>query len=65
MENRIANMSLEERRCGEPKRISDILAELLARYESRFPPAKIAVVQQMPIERGMGSPCPAELAVWG
>jgi hypothetical protein len=44
MENRIP--SIEDRRNGgEPQRIGDILAELMARFEPRFPAAKIAVVQ--------------------
>ncbi len=43
MENRIPNN--EDRRGGEPQRIGDILAELMARYENRFPAARIAVAQ--------------------
>ena len=38
MENRIP--SIEDRRGGEPQRIGDILAELMARYEGRFPAAR-------------------------
>ncbi len=30
---------------GEPRRIGDILVELLAQYESRFPGAKITVIE--------------------
>ena len=43
MENRISNF--EDRRGGEPQRIGGILAELMARYENRFPAAKIDVLQ--------------------
>jgi hypothetical protein len=35
----------ENRRGGEPQAIGDILAELLAQYEDRFPVARIAVVE--------------------
>jgi len=42
MENRIP--SIEDRRSGEPQRIGDILAELMTRYERRFP-ARIAIAQ--------------------
>jgi hypothetical protein len=43
MENRISN--IENRRGGDPQRIGDIVAELLAQYEGRFPAAKLTVVQ--------------------
>ena len=43
MQNRITRF--QERRGGEPQPISEILAELLARYQSRFPGVGIAVVQ--------------------
>jgi hypothetical protein len=43
MDNRVA--SIEDRRGGQPQRIGDILAELLAGYESRFPTARFAVVE--------------------
>ena len=36
MQNRSSNS--EDRRGGEPQRIGEILAELLARYEGCFPP---------------------------
>ena len=43
MRNRMRN--IENRRGGEPQRIGDILAELFAQYENRFPAASIAVTQ--------------------
>ncbi len=43
MQNRIARF--EERRDGGPQPIGNIIAELLARYQSRFPGLRIAVVQ--------------------
>jgi len=43
MENRIP--SFQNQRGGEPQRIGDILAELFAQYENRFPAASIAVTQ--------------------
>ena len=45
MEKRISSNENRHRGGGEPQRIGDILAELMARYESRFPVPKIAVVQ--------------------
>ena len=46
MDNHIP--SIEDRRSGEPQRIGDILAELMARYENRFPAARTAVAHQTP-----------------
>jgi hypothetical protein len=43
MENRVS--SIENRRGGEPQRIGEVLAELMAQYERRFPVARIAVMQ--------------------
>ena len=43
MQNRISNT--ENRRGGEPQPIGEILAELLAQYQDRFPAADISVVQ--------------------
>jgi hypothetical protein len=43
MKNRITRF--EERRGGEPQPIGEILGELLARYQSRFPSVQVAVVQ--------------------
>jgi hypothetical protein len=43
MENRVT--SIESRRGGQPQRIGEILAELLARYEGRFPAAKVAGIE--------------------
>jgi hypothetical protein len=62
MENRIP--SIEDRRNGgEPQRIGDILAELMARFETRFPAAKVAVVQvPVVVEVQSCSFYPAELA---
>ena len=62
MENRIP--SNENRRSGgEPQRIGDILVELMARYEGRFPAPKIAVVQApVVMEDQSCSFYPAELA---
>ncbi|MGA9042358.1 MAG: hypothetical protein WB421_17625 [Terriglobales bacterium] len=56
--------SIEDRRRGsEPQRIGDILAELMARYETRFPAASIAVVQApIVMEDQSCSYYPAELA---
>lgn len=61
MENRISN--IENRRGGEPQRIGEIVAELMAQYERRFPAARIAVVQIPTVMEGQS--ClfyPAELA---
>jgi hypothetical protein len=33
---------------SEPRRIGDILAELLAQYQSRFPNARVAVLHTRP-----------------
>ncbi len=43
MQNRIAG--IQERRGGTPQPIGEILAELLARYETRFTGAKIIVIE--------------------
>ncbi|MGO9114752.1 MAG: hypothetical protein ACLP9L_36510 [Thermoguttaceae bacterium] len=62
MENCIPNN--EDRRGSGPRRIGEILAELMARYESCFPAANIIVVQA-PIAMGdetASSFCRAELA---
>jgi hypothetical protein len=49
MENRITQFESpvgdRDQRSGEPQRIGAILAELLAQYQSRFPEARIAVVE--------------------
>ncbi len=49
MENRISNIQDDsrryERRVDDPQPIGEILAKLLARYEVRFPEARIAVVE--------------------
>jgi hypothetical protein len=42
MENRISSIS--NRHDGEPRRIGEILIELMSRYEDRFPTASIAAV---------------------
>jgi len=60
MENRIP--SIEDRRGGEPQRIGDILAELFARHENRFSPARIAVTQTPVMEDQSCLFYPAELA---
>ena len=56
MENRIP--SIEDRHSGEPQRIGDILAELFARYENRFPAVSIT---QTVMEDQSCSYYPAEL----
>jgi hypothetical protein len=43
MENRITTLIEEERKDAHP--ISEILEELFAQYESRFPGLRIAVVE--------------------
>ncbi len=43
MENCISSIS--NRHDGKPRRIGEILMELMACYEDRFPTASIAVVQ--------------------
>lgn len=43
MQNRITRF--QERRSGEPQPIGEILAELLTRYESRFPGVRIRVIE--------------------
>ncbi len=43
MQNRITRF--QERRSGEPQPIGEIITELLARYQSRFPGVRVAVVQ--------------------
>ena len=61
MENRIP--SIEDRRGGEPQRIGEILAELMTRYERRFPAASIAVAQTPAVMEDQScSYYPAELA---
>ena len=61
MENRIPN--IDDRRSGEPQRIGDILAELMSRYERRFPAASIAVAQTPTVMEDQScSYYPAELA---
>jgi hypothetical protein len=61
MENRVS--TIKNRRGGEPQRIGDILAELLARYEDRCPAARIAVVQAPAVMEDQScSFYPAELA---
>lgn len=45
MKNHITH--IEDRRGGEPQRIGEILAELLAQYEGRFPAVPIAVAQTL------------------
>jgi hypothetical protein len=42
---RDCTINIENRRGGEPQRIGDVLAELLAQYQVRFPAAGIAVVE--------------------
>jgi hypothetical protein len=61
MENRIS--SIENRHDGEPRRIGEILAELMTWYEDRFPTTSIAVVQTPAVTEDQS--ClfyPAELA---
>jgi hypothetical protein len=61
MQNRSSN--IEDRRGGEPQRIGDILAELLARYEAGFPAARITLVETPAVtEEHPCLSCPAELA---
>ena len=43
MENRNINSVVEERKDAQP--ISEILEELFAQYETRFPGVRIAVVE--------------------
>jgi hypothetical protein len=43
MQNRITRF--QERRGNEPQPISEVLTELLAHYETRFPGARIAVIK--------------------
>jgi len=43
MENRITDFMEEERKDAQP--ISEILEELFAQYETRFPGIRIAVVE--------------------
>jgi hypothetical protein len=52
----------ENRRGGEPQRIGDILAELLAHYDRRFPAARATVIATPPVmEDNTCSYYPAEL----
>ena len=62
MKNRVS--SIENRRGGEPQRIGEILAELMARYERRAPATSIANVQSPAVmeDRTSCSYYPAELA---
>ena len=61
MQNHIRN--IEKRRGGEPCPIGEILAELLAQYEDRFPAARIAVVETPAVTEDQSCLfCPAELA---
>ena len=61
MQNR--NRNIEDRRGGQPRPIGEILAELLARYEDRFPAARIAVVETPAVrEEHQCLSCRAELA---
>ena len=53
MENLISTM--EDERGGEPRRIGDILAELMVRYEGRFPAVKIAIVPAASVMPSRGS----------
>jgi hypothetical protein len=47
---------------GEPHRIGEILAELLAQYQGRFPAARIAVVETPTVTEDQScSYYPAEL----
>ena len=58
-----ASSNTENRRGGEPQPIGEILAELLAQYEGRFPAANVAVVQTPAVTEDQS--ClfyPAELA---
>jgi hypothetical protein len=62
MQNRISNV--DNRRGGEPQHIGEILTELFAQYQDRFPSARIAVVQTPAVTEDQSS-ClfyPAELA---
>lgn len=60
MQNRTSNT--ENRRGGEPQPIGEILAELLAQYEDRFPAADISVVQTPAVKEDQScSFYPAEL----
>ena len=61
MENRV--ISIDNRRGGEPKRIGEILAELMAQYQRHFLTTSIAVVQTPVVMEGQScSFYPAELA---
>ncbi len=61
MQNRSSNS--ENRGGGEPQRIGDILAELLARYEGRFPAARPTIVETPAVtEEHPCLSCRAELA---
>ncbi|MGA2065408.1 MAG: hypothetical protein ABSG86_10575 [Thermoguttaceae bacterium] len=61
MQDRTSNT--ENRRGGEPQRIGDILAELLARHQTRFPTAGVTVVETPAVMEGQScSFYPAEMA---
>ena len=61
MENRISRIG--NRHDDEPRRIGEILMELMACYEDRFPTASIAVVQTPAVREDQScSFYPAELA---
>ncbi|MGA2618868.1 MAG: hypothetical protein ABSF26_14760 [Thermoguttaceae bacterium] len=54
------NTHVEDRRGGPPQQIGDILAELLARYQSRFPSPQIEPPVVMEDQSCLF--CPAEMA---
>ena len=61
MQNRITKV--EDRRGGEPQRIGDVLVELLAQYEDRFPAARTAALETPTVTEDQScSFCRAELA---
>jgi hypothetical protein len=61
MQDRSTN--IDKRRGGQPQPIGEILAELLAQYEARFPEAGIAVVQTPAVMEDQPCSCyPAEMA---
>ena len=54
--------SIEDRRRGEPQRIGDILAELMTRYERRFPTSIVVAQTPTVMEDQSCLFYPAELA---
>ena len=61
MQDRSTN--IDKGRGGQPQPIGQILAELLARYEARFPEAGIAAVQTPTVMEDQPCSCyPAEMA---